>query len=394
MGKILVVTNDYPPRPGGIQQFIQNVVERLPAADTVVYASSWHGDPARCREFDDAQRHRVIREDTGMLLPTPRRTKRAVAIAREIGATSVWFGAAAPLGLMAPALRKAGVERLVATTHGHESGWAKLPGARGLLRRIGDEVDCVTYLNEYHRSRIAQALTPAAAARMVQLTPGVDVETFHPHPDGAAELRASLGLADRPVVVCISRLVPRKGQDTLIKALPRIRRSVPDAALLIVSGGPYGDRLKKLAVSTGVAEHVVFTGAVAWEKLPQYFGAGDVYAMPCRTRRFGLDVEGLGIVYLEASAVGLPVIAGDSGGAPEAVIQGETGYVVPGDSVEQCADRIVELLRDPVKAKAMGERGRAWVEEQWQWDSIAERQRMLLDPEVPVARLAAAGAAS
>jgi phosphatidyl-myo-inositol dimannoside synthase len=393
MGKILVVTNDYPPRPGGIQQFIQSVVERLPAEDVTVYASSWHGDPARCRDFDQAQRHRVIREKTGMLLPTPRRTRRAVAIAREIGATSVWFGAAAPLGLMAPALRKAGVQRLVATTHGHESGWAKLPGARQLLRRIADEVDCVTFLNEYHRSRIAQALSPAAAARMVQLTPGVDVEIFQPHPAEAAALRASLGLAGRPVVVCVSRLVPRKGQDTLIKALPRIRQEVPDAALLIGSGGPYAADLKKLAAAQGVADHVVFTGSVPWSQLPLYFQAGDVFAMPCRTRRFGLDVEGLGIVYLEASALGMPVIAGDSGGAPEAVLEGETGYVVPGDSVPDCADRVIDLLRDPAKARAMGERGRAWVEAQWQWDSIAERLRVLLDPGVPVAGVAAGAAA-
>ncbi|WP_425559309.1 glycosyltransferase family 4 protein [Catenulispora yoronensis] len=360
------------------------MVERLPPEQTVVYASSWHGDPERCREFDEAQPHRVIREKTGMLLPTPDRTRRAVAIAKEIGAESVWFGAAAPLGLMAPALRKAGVQRLVATTHGHESGWAKLPGARDLLRRIANEVDCVTYLNEYHRARIATALTPAAAARMVQLTPGVDVGMFHPDPAGAAELRASLGLADRPVVACVSRLVPRKGQDTLIKALPLIRRSVPDAALLIGSGGPYADDLRKLAEAEGVADDVVFTGSVPWERLPVLFAVGDVFAMPCRTRRFGLDVEGLGIVYLEASAVGLPVIAGDSGGAPEAVLEGETGYVVPGDSVERCAARCVELLTDPVKAKAMGERGRAWVEEKWQWDSIAQTLRGLLDPAVKV----------
>ncbi|MEY9926595.1 phosphatidylinositol alpha-1,6-mannosyltransferase [Catenulispora sp. GP43] len=382
---ILVVTNDYPPRPGGIQQFVQNMVERLPAEQTVVYASSWHGDPARCREFDAKQKHRVIREKTGMLLPTPDRTKRAVAIAKEIGAESVWFGAAAPLGLMAPALRKAGVQRLVATTHGHESGWAKLPGARDLLRKIADQVDCVTYLNEYHRARIAKALTPAAAARMVQLTPGVDVDMFHPNPAGAAEMRASLGLAGRPVVACVSRLVPRKGQDTLIRALPLIRQQVPGAALLIGSGGPYKETLQKLAVSEGVAEHVVFTGSVPWEKLPTLFAVGDVFAMPCRTRRYGLDVEGLGIVYLEASAVGLPVIAGDSGGAPEAVLEGETGYVVPGDSIERTAARCVELLKDPAKAKAMGERGRAWVEEKWQWDSIAEILRRLLDPAAKVA---------
>jgi phosphatidyl-myo-inositol dimannoside synthase len=387
--KILVVTNDYPPRPGGIQMFVQAMVERLPSADTVVYASSFHGDPEQCREFDEAQPHRVVREKTAVLLPTPNRTRRAVELAKEIGATSVWFGAAAPLGLMAPSLRKAGVSRLVATTHGHESGWAQLPGARTMLRRIGEGVDCVTYLNEYHRQRVAKAFTPAAAARMVQLTPGVDVETFHPSPAGTAELRASLGLAHRPVVVCGSRLVPRKGQDTLIRALPKIRETVPDAALLIVSGGPYMDTLKKLAVSTGVAEHVIFTGMVPWEKLPQYYAAGDVFAMPCRTRRAGLDVEGLGIVYLEASALAMPVVAGDSGGAPEAVIEGETGYVVSGTSVEQTAERVASLLADPVKAKAMGERGRLWVEEHWQWDQIADRLRRLLDPAVDVTSVGA-----
>lgn len=384
MEKILVVTNDYPPRPGGIQNFVEAMVTRLPPADTVVYASSWHGDPDRCREYDAAQPHAVVREETSVLLPTPQRTKRAVELAKEYGCASVWFGAAAPLGLMAPALRKAGVERMVATTHGHEAGWAQLPGARSLLRRIGESVDCVTYLGEYTRSRIANVLTPAAAARMAQLTPGVDIDKFVPHPAGAAELRASLGLAQRPVVVCISRLVPRKGQDTLIKALPRIRAAVPDAALLIVSDGPYADDLTKLAADTGVAEHVVFTGSVPWEDLPKYFAVGDVYAMPCRTRRGGLDVEGLGIVYLEASAVGLPVVAGDSGGAPDAVLDGETGYVVHGASVEQTADRCVELLKDPVKAKAMGERGRAWVEERWQWNQIAGHLRTLLDPATPI----------
>jgi phosphatidylinositol alpha-1,6-mannosyltransferase len=179
--------------------------------------------------------------------------------------------------------------------------------------------------------------------------------------------------------------VPRKGQDTLIKALPLIRQAVPNAALLIGSGGPYKETLQKLAVSEGVAEHVIFTGSVPWEQLPALFAVGDVFAMPCRTRRFGLDVEGLGIVYLEASAVGLPVIAGDSGGAPEAVLEGETGYVVPGDSIERTAARCVELLQNPAKAGAMGERGRTWVEDTWQWDSIAQILRRLLDPAARVA---------
>lgn len=265
----------------------------------------------------------------------------------------------------------------MATTHGHEAGWAQLPVARQLLRRIGDHTDTLTHLGEYTRSRIAGALSPRAAARMVQLPPGVDEKTFHPG-SGGDDVRRRLGLADRPVVVCVSRLVPRKGQDTLIDAMPQVLAHVPDAVLLIVGGGPYRAGLEKRAATRGIAESVRFTGAVPWEELPAHFGAGDVFAMPCRTRRGGLDVEGLGIVYLEASATGLPVVAGDSGGAPDAVLDGETGWIVRGGSPEQTADRLVTLLQDPDLRARMGARGREWVEAQWRWDLLADRLRELL----------------
>jgi phosphatidylinositol alpha-1,6-mannosyltransferase len=374
------VTNDFPPRPGGIQAFLHNMALRLDPERLVVYASTWK----RSREgieataaFDAEQPFTVVRDRTTMLLPTPGATRRAVGLLREHGCTSVWFGAAAPLGLMAPALRKAGAERIVATTHGHEAGWAQLPAARQLLRRIGESTDTITYLGEYTRSRIAGALTPRAAARMVQLPPGVDEKTFHPD-SGGDEVRARLGLTERPVVVCVSRLVPRKGQDTLIRAMPRVLAAEPDAVLLIVGGGPYEKDLRRLAQDTGVAASVRFTGAVPWAELPAHYGAGDVFAMPCRTRRGGLDVEGLGIVYLEASATGLPVVAGDSGGAPDAVLDGETGWVVRGRDAAQTADRITTLLADPELRRRMGERGRSWVEEKWRWDLLAEHLKALL----------------
>ncbi|MGW2723137.1 glycosyltransferase family 4 protein [Streptomyces sp. NPDC001492] len=379
MHKTLIVTNDFPPRPGGIQAFLHNMALRLDPDRLVVYASTWK----RSREgieataaFDAEQPFTVVRDPTTMLLPTPGATRRAVGLLREHGCTSVWFGAAAPLGLMAPALRKAGAERLVATTHGHEAGWAQLPAARQLLRRIGESTDTITYLGEYTRSRIATALTPAAAGRMVQLPPGVDEKIFHPESGGAA-IRARLGLTDRPVVVCVSRLVPRKGQDTLILAMPQILAAEPDAVLLIVGGGPYEKDLRRLAHETGVADSVRFTGPVPWSDLPAHYGAGDVFAMPCRTRRGGLDVEGLGIVYLEASATGLPVVAGDSGGAPDAVLDGETGWVVRGGSAEEAAERIVVLLGDAELRRRMGERGREWVEEKWRWDLLAEQLKRL-----------------
>jgi phosphatidylinositol alpha-1,6-mannosyltransferase len=380
MHKTLIVTNDFPPRPGGIQAFLHNMALRLDPQRLVVYASTWKRSQEGVRAtaaFDAEQPFTVVRDATTMLLPTPAATRRAAGLLREHGCTSVWFGAAAPLGLMAPALRGAGAERIVATTHGHEAGWAQLPAARHLLRRIGESTDTLTYLGEYTRSRIAGALTERAAARMTQLPPGVDEKTFHPG-SGGDEVRARLGLTDRPVVVCVSRLVPRKGQDTLIRAMPRILAAEPDAVLLIVGDGPYGKDLRRLARETGVAGSVRFTGAVPWEELPAHYGAGDVFAMPCRTRRGGLDVEGLGIVYLEASATGLPVVAGDSGGAPDAVLDGETGWVVRGGVPEEAADRIVTLLGDAELRRRMGERGRAWVEEKWRWDLLADRLRALL----------------
>ncbi|WP_327236979.1 glycosyltransferase family 4 protein [Streptomyces sp. NBC_01317] len=384
MHKTLIVTNDFPPRPGGIQAFLHNIALRLDPGKVVVYASTWkrgrEGAEATAA-FDAEQPFTVVRDATTMLLPTPRVTRRASELLRAHGCESVWFGAAAPLGLMGPALRRAGARRLVATTHGHEAGWAQLPASRQLLRRIGEGTDTITYLGEYTRSRIAPALSPAAAGRMVQLPPGVDEKTFHPG-SGGAEVRSRLGLTDRPVVVCVSRLVPRKGQDTLIRAMPEILSAVPDAVLLIVGGGPYESALRRLARSSGVSESVRFTGAVPWSELPAHFGAGDVFAMPCRTRRGGLDVEGLGIVYLEASATGLPVIAGDSGGAPDAVLSGETGWVVPGAPASLAstatADRVVTLLLDPSLRHALGERGRAWVNDRWRWDLLASRLEALL----------------
>jgi phosphatidyl-myo-inositol dimannoside synthase len=366
----LLVTNDFPPRPGGIQVFVHELARRQPAGSLIVYASTWRGAAA----FDAEQPFEVVREDTRVLLPTPVVARRAAAIARSHGCSAVWFGAAAPLGLLAGDLRRrAGVERAVAQTHGHEVGWAALPGARAMLRRIGRQVDVVTYLGEYTRARLAPVVP-----RLERLAPGVDTEVYHPKVDGSA-VRARFGLGhEQPVVVCVSRLVPRKGQDTLIRALPQVRRAVPDAVLLVVGGGPDRARLTRLASSAGVGGSVIFTGSVSWADLPAHYAAGDVYAMPCRTRRRGLDVEGLGIVYLEASATGLPVVAGDSGGAPDAVHEGETGFVVNGRDPATIADRLTTLLLDRDLASRMGQAGRAWVEREWRWETQAARLTALL----------------
>ncbi|WP_213450715.1 glycosyltransferase family 4 protein [Rhizomonospora bruguierae] len=370
--RTLLVTNDFPPRPGGIQSFVHNLAVRQPSGSVVVYASTWRG----AGKFDAEQPFEVVREQTGVLLPTPRVARRAAELARAYDCDTVWFGAAAPLGLLAGGLRRrSGIARAVAQTHGHEAGWASLPGARSLLRRIARDTDVVTYLGEYFRVRLGRVMH--GLTTLERLVPGVDTDAYHPGVDGSA-VRARYGLSDRPVVVCVSRLVPRKGQDALIRALPEIRRRVPGAALLLVSGGPYRDKLRALARQTGMERDVVFTGTVPWEELPAHFAAGDVYAMPCRTRNRGLDVEGLGIVYLEASATGLPVVVGDSGGAPDAVRDGETGYVVNGRDVARIANRVATLLADRDLARRMGAAGRAWVEREWRWDTQAARMRTLL----------------
>ena len=177
--------------------------------------------------------------------------------------------------------------------------------------------------------------------------------------------------------------MPRKGQDTLLRAWPAVLSRFPEAALLVVGGGPYAADLRRLAARSGIAGSVHFTGPVPQAELPAHYAAGDVFAMPCRTRRGGLDVEGLGIVYLEASAAGLPVVGGDSGGAPDAILDGETGYVVGGRDVSALAGRLTALLDDPAGARAMGEKGRAWVERDWSWDAAAARLRSLIEGEQP-----------
>jgi phosphatidylinositol alpha-1,6-mannosyltransferase len=366
MRTTLVVTNDFPPRQGGIQSYVHELARRQPIGSVVVYASDHEGSAA----FDAAQPFPVVRHPTGLLVPTPSARRRTTAVLREHGATAVWFGASAPLGLLAPALREAGAERVVASTHGHEAGWARLPGARQALGRIGRECDVVTYITQYTRRQLGDAFGTHPQLR--QLTPGVDVETFRPDADGS-RVRAQHGLAGRPVVVCVSRLVRRKGQDLLIEALPDLRRRVPDTVLLLVGSGPYENDLRSLAERHGVTQHVVFAGGVPYAQLPEHYAAGDVFAMPCRTRRHGLDVEGLGMVFLEASAIGLPVVAGDSGGAPEAVLEGETGYVVGGRDRDALVERLVTLLQDEPLRRRMGSAGRAWVERQWHWDLLAQK---------------------
>jgi phosphatidyl-myo-inositol dimannoside synthase len=370
--RTLVVTNDFPPRQGGIQTFVAALLARRPPESLVVLASDSPGSA----EYDAALPYPVVRRATGMLLPTPATARAAADLARRHGCDSAFFGAAAPLGLLAPALRAAGVGHLVGATHGHETGWVALPGARQLMRRIAGGLDVLTYISEYTRSRLEPALR--GRTRLAQLSPGVDVDVFTPGADGAA-VRRRYGLGEAPVVVCVSRLVARKGQDVLVAGWPRLLARHPDARLLLVGGGPAEASLRRAVAARGLEHSVVLTGPVPAAELPAHYAAGDVFAMPCRTRRAGLDVEGLGMVFLEAAACGRPVVAGTSGGAPEAVQDGVTGHVVDPRSPEEVADAIAGLLADPTRARKMGGAGRRWVEERWSWETIAATFADLLE---------------
>ncbi len=371
--RVLVVTNDFPPRQGGIQTFVAALLDRLPPGDLAVLASTSPG----AAEHDATLPYRVVRARTSMLLPTPGAARAAQQLACEHRAETVVFGAAAPLGLLAPGLRRAGVRRAVGITHGHETGWVAVPGGRQLMQRIASRLDVVTYISQYTHDRLAPAL--AARTTMTQLSPGVDVDRFHPGVDGAA-VRAEHGLGEAPVVVCVSRLVPRKGQDVLVAGWPQVLARRPDARLLLVGGGPLEAQLRRSVERAGLGGSIALTGGVDQARLPAYYAAGDVFAMPCRTRRAGLDVEGLGMVYLEAAACGRPVVAGTSGGAPEAVQEGVTGHVVDPRSPDAVAATIADLLAEPDRARAMGAAGRAWVEQRWSWTTIARDFQVLLTP--------------
>jgi len=365
MGRTLVITNDFPPRPGGIQTFGYEIVRRFDPESVTVLTSNWEG----AAEFDAAQDFKIVRANTQTLVPS----KSTLSMARQIvvaeNVTQVLFGAAAPLGLLAAPLRKLGVTNIVGMTQGHETGWAMTPGTRQALRKIGNDTDYLTYISEYTHKKIAKALSPDAAARMRRIVPGVDSTEFSPdNLSSGIQLRTELGWIDRPVIVCVSRLMARKGQDELIRALPIIQQTAPNASLIIVGDGPYRKDIERLVKKLGLENFVHLTGKVSQTELSKWYAAGDIFAMPCRTRMGGWDVEGLGIVFLEGSATGLPVIVGDSGGAVDAVIDGETGFLVDGTNTAEIADRIAYLFANPDVAKKMGEAGRNWVTQEWTWD--------------------------
>lgn len=374
---ILFVTNDFGPRAGGIETFIIGLIERLPFGSVTVYTSSQEDTLAYDAAWRDNYGVIVIRDKAKILLPTPRVARAVARIVNRDKKEIVAFGAAAPLALMAQSLRRAGATRIVALTHGHEVWWSKIFPFKVAMRRIGNTTDVLTYLGEFTKTAISHALTSTSAKTMVKIAPGIDIEHFKPV--DASELKRDVGLENKKVIVSVGRLVHRKGQDKLIESMPAIIRKIPQAHLLLIGEGPYRKYLTELVNKLGLSSHVSFIGRINYSQLPQYICIGDVFAMPSRSRFFGLEVEGLGIVYLEASACGLPVIAGSSGGAPDAVIEGVTGVVVNGLDVKAISQSVIELLGNREACQKMGLAGRQWIEENWRWELWAkEFSRLLL----------------
>ena len=366
--KTFVVTNDFTPRIGGINDYVDRMFRPFPHDSVTIFASRYHGWEA----FDRTYPHEVIRLETDMMLPTPSVRRRLHEHLRAQQPDIVLFGATWPLGHMGPAIeRKLGIP-YGGFTHGLELTGALVPG---LLRRIGREATLLTAVSAWARGKLEPAF--GWQARMQLLPAGIDTASFHPAVSDTAVRERHL-VGDAPVICCVSRLVARKGQDMLIKALPLVHREFPAARLLIVGSGPHEAELRRLAAATPGGSHVVFSGAVPYAELPAYFRAGDVFAMPCRSRLMGLDIEALGAVFLQASAVGRPVVVGNSGGAPETLKPGETGLLVDPDSIVAIADALRSLLRDPAMARTMGDAGARWVHDQWTWNTMSNRLQSML----------------
>ena len=368
---ILCITNDFGPRAGGIETFVIGLIERMPFGSVVVYTSQQGDTSAYDRKWLEDFGVEVIRDKSKVLLPSPRVGRRVREVIASKGITKVFFGAAAPLGLLAHSLRKIGVTRIVALTHGHEVWWSKVWPFTWAMRRIASGIDVLTYLGEFTRNAISRSISKDAQSRMVRIAPGIDTTHFRPVSDSAA-LKKELDLDGKRVIVSVGRLVHRKGQDTLVEALPEILQSFPDAHILFVGVGPHLEYIHKRAIQLGVLDHISFVGRVQYSELPRFICVGEVFAMPSRSRLAGLEVEGLGIVYLEASACGLPVITSNIGGTIDYIYNKGTILATQGDAQDH-ARAGIEFLQNATYYSSQKSDIRKHAEQTLNWNEQAKR---------------------
>ena len=357
----LLVTNDFPPKIGGIQSYLFELWRRLPPGETTVFTTNYADDKA----WDAVRRFKVVRARESQFFPTPSLAKRIDSLAREVGADVIFLDPWLPLGQLGPRLRAA---PYVVIVHGAEvTVPGRLPASRALGARVLHRAAGVVAASEYS----AREAVRAARRKLpgVVVPPGVDVDRFRPV-DASERLavRKAFGLdADRPLVVGMSRLVPRKGFDVLIDAVA----GLPDVGLAIAGGGRDRRRLEARSTKRGLASRVRFLGRVPDGALAPLLASADVFAMPCRDRWFGLEAEGFGIVFLEAAAAGLPTIGGNSGGVPEAIEEGRTGLLVSGTDAAELAQAIRTLATSEFTRRQFGSAGRARVRQHFTWERAA-----------------------
>ena len=371
MRRHLLVTNDFPPKVGGIQSYLWELWRRLPAADIAVHTTPH----AEALAFDSEQAFVVTRSREPVLLPTPTVVRRVRNLAERQGAELVVWDPALPVG---HAARRVGRPYAV-VLHGSEvTVPGRLPMARSILARVLRGASLVICAGNYPAAEAERAA--GCTLPTVVVPPGVDTDRFRPLDEAErASVRRELGLpVDAPLVVSGSRLVPRKGRDTLIRSAARLGRTEPDLVVAIAGSGRDRRRLEGLVASTGAP--VRFLGRVPEELLPGLYGAGDVFAMLCRSRWGGLEQEGFGIVFLEAAAAGVPQVAGESGGAAEAVAHERTGLVMGRpNAVEQVARTLSDLLGDRERRTEMGREARRRAEAEFSYDVLARRLRAGID---------------
>lgn len=346
-----IITNDYPPKPGGIQQYLGNLVDAYPG-DVMVLAPADEPASGTCRGESVVRRSR-----TRFMWPTPRTAAWCERELSEFAPEAILFGAPHPLTALAGRLRLRFAAPIGVLCHGAEVTIpAAIPGSRQVLAALLRAADVRFAVSRFTADRVA-TLTGRDA---VYVGAGVDLTTFAPSPERGAV---------RLVIGCVSRFVPRKGQRRLLEAAARVRADGHDIEVLLVGRGRDEQRLRRRAAVLGVPTR--FAVDVPWVELPRHYGEMDVFCMPCRSRWAGLEVEGLGLVFLEAAASALPVLAGDSGGAPETVVPGETGYVV--HDVADIVEALEMLVDVPQRRRDMGRAGRLRMEGAFTWEAVARR---------------------
>jgi len=367
----LLVTNDFPPKVGGIQSYLWELWHRLPSADVTVLTTPYAG----AVDWDMRQTFHIERTRERVLLPTPGLGRRIDDLADRVKAEIVLLDPALPVGLIGPRLR----HRYGLVLHGAEvTVPGRLPGSRALLRRVVRGADLVVSAGSYALAEAERAAGRALPA--VNVPPGVDVDRFRPLTDAdRKDARQEFGLPpDGDLVLGLSRLVPRKGFDVLLRAATRVNSLRPDLTVAIAGSGRDRRRLELVAAKANAS--VRFLGRVADESLPRLYGCADVFAMVCRNRWLGLEQEGFGIVFLEAAAAGVPQLAGASGGSDEAVVDGETGFVVRDPrNPDEVARALLALFADAERRRHMGVAARQRAQREFSYDVLARRLQRALE---------------